>query len=290
VTRFGEGWYDGFQAWIQDSPKHWRLYMMAAWSADPTMQLVIDSDVSECRAFRYTPAMNSGYVFAPPARVTATVKDCDDRFPVRRIFCVGRNYADHVREMGGDPRSEPPIFFTKPADALVPGGASVPYPPGTQNLHHEVELVVALHRGGSRIPASEALSHVYGYAVGNDLTRRDLQSQARSRGQPWDMAKGFDASAQISPIHPVHEFGHPDSNAIWLKVNGVQRQHSTLDQMIWSVPEIISGLSTLVELQPGDLIYTGTPDGVGALVPGDVVKAGIDGLDELEFRIVAAPV
>jgi fumarylpyruvate hydrolase len=226
-------------------------------------------------------------VFAPPVRVTTAVRDSEDRFPVRRIFCVGRNYADHVREMGGDPRSEPPIFFSKPADALVQGGSSVSYPPGTQNLHHEVELVVALHRGGARIDASSALAHVYGYAVGNDLTRRDLQSQARSRGQPWDMAKGFDASAQISRLHPVERFGHPSGNAIWLKVNDTLRQQSTLDQMIWSVPEIISGLSALVELQPGDLIYTGTPDGVGALVPGDVVTAGIEGLDELEFRIAA---
>lgn len=233
--------------------------------------------------------MSTGYVFAPPARVSAAVKGSEDRFPVRRIFCVGRNYADHVREMGGDPKSEPPIFFTKPADALVPGGSDVPYPPATRNLHHEVELVVALRHGGVRIATSSALAHVYGYAVGNDLTRRDLQSQAKSRGQPWDMAKGFDASAQIAQIHPVEQFGHPSTNAIWLKVNGEQRQHSTLDQMIWSVPEIISGLSELVELQPGDLIYTGTPDGVGALVPGDVVTAGIEGLDELEFRITAVP-
>jgi fumarylpyruvate hydrolase len=231
--------------------------------------------------------MNTGYVFAPPVRVTTAVRDSDDRFPVRRIFCIGRNYADHVREMGGDPRSEPPIFFSKPADALVQTGASVTYPPGTRDLHHEVELVVALHRGGSRIGAANALSHVYGYAVGNDLTRRDLQSQARARGLPWDMAKGFDSSAQISTIQTVERFGHPTTNAIWLKVNGTQRQHATLDQMIWSVPEIISGLSGLVALQPGDLIYCGTPHGVGALVPGDVVTAGIDGMDELEFRIVA---
>jgi fumarylpyruvate hydrolase len=229
--------------------------------------------------------MNTGYVFAPPVRVTSAVRNSEQRFPVRRIFCVGRNYADHVREMGGDPRSEPPIFFTKPADALVQGGSSVPYPPGTQDLHHEVELVVALHRGGTRIDAASALTHVFGYAVGNDLTRRDLQSQARARGQPWDMAKAFDASAQISAIHPVGTFGHPSGNAIWLQVNGIRRQHSSLDQMIWSVPEIISGLSQLVELQPGDLIYTGTPDGVGPLVPGDVVTAGIEGLDELEFHI-----
>ncbi len=246
-----------------------------------TGQIDIDREIPS------TVSMNSGYVFAPPARTTAAVRGTQDRFAVRRIFCVGRNYADHVREMGGDPRGEPPIFFTKPADALVSGGADVPYPPGTQNLHHEVELVVALHQGGRRIAAADALSHVYGYAVGNDLTRRDLQAQARARGQPWDMAKGFDASAQIAPIHPAEQFGHPSTHAIWLKVNGVQRQRSTLDQMIWSVPEIISGLSALVELQPGDLLYTGTPEGVGALVPGDVVTAGIDGLDELTFRIVA---
>ena len=234
--------------------------------------------------------MNTGYVFAPPVRVTTAVRDSEDRFPVRRIFCVGRNYAEHVREMGGDPRSELPIFFMKPADALVQGGSTVPYPPGTCDLHHEVELVVALHRGGRHIGISDAQAHVYGYAVGNDLTRRDLQSLARSRGLPWDMAKGFDASAQISRIHPVERFGHPSGNAIWLKVNGTQRQHSTLDRMIWSVPEIISALSALVELQPGDLIYTGTPDGVGALVPGDVVTAGIEGLEQLEFRIATVAV
>lgn len=231
--------------------------------------------------------MPTGHVFDPPVRVTTAVRDSDDRFPVRRIFCVGRNYADHVREMGGDPRSAPPVFFTKPADALVPGGSSVPYPPATRDLHHEVEMVVALHRGGFRISTAQALAHVYGYAVGNDLTRRDLQSRARAGGLPWDMAKGFDASAQISMIHPAARFGHPSTNAIWLKVNGVQRQHSSIDQMIWSVPEIISGLSELVELQPGDLIFTGTPEGVGPLLPGDVVTAGIDGLDVLEFRITA---
>ena len=232
--------------------------------------------------------MDSGYVFTPAARVTVAVAGSADRFPVRRIFCVGRNYADHVREMGGDPRTEPPIFFTKPPDALVASGSSVLNPPVTQDLHHEVELVVALRRGGLRIAPTSALEHVYGYAVGNDLTRRDLQAQARSRGLPWDMAKGFDASAQIARISSVEQFGHPSGNAIWLKVNGVQSQRSTLDQMIWSVPEIISALSALVELQPGDLIYTGTPDGVGPLVPGDKVTAGVDGLDELEFRISAA--
>jgi fumarylpyruvate hydrolase len=224
------------------------------------------------------------------ARVSVGVISSDDRFSVRRIFCVGRNYAEHVREMGGDPRDELPIFFTKPADALVAGVAQVPYPPGTQDLHHEVELVVALRRGGIRIAVADALNHVYGYAVGNDLTRRDLQLQARQKGLPWDMSKGFDASAQISRIHTVDQVGHPASGAIWLKVNGEFRQQSTLQQMIWSVPEIISTLSALVQLQAGDLLFTGTPDGVGPLVVGDEVSAGIEGLDRLEFAIASAPV
>jgi fumarylpyruvate hydrolase len=234
--------------------------------------------------------MYTSYAFPPMARVSVGVISSDDRFPVRRIFCVGRNYAEHVREMGGDPRDELPIFFTKPADALVAGVAQVPYPPGTQNLHHEVELVVALRRGGMRIAVADALNHVYGYAVGNDLTRRDLQLQARQKGLPWDMSKGFDASAQISRIHTVDQVGHPASGAIWLKVNGEFRQQSTLQQMIWSVPEIISALSALVQLQAGDLLFTGTPDGVGPLVVGDEVSAGIEGLDRLEFAIASAPV
>jgi fumarylpyruvate hydrolase len=233
--------------------------------------------------------MYTSYAFAPPARVVVAVKNSDDKFAVRRIFCIGRNYADHVREMGGDPKSEPPILFTKPADAIVASGALVPYPPGTTNLHHEVELVVAIGRGGVRISTQAAPSHVYGYAVGNDLTRRDMQSQARAKGLPWDMSKAFDASAQISSICPVENCGHPGSNRIWLKVNGELRQQSTLDQMIWSVPEIIAAVSVLVALQPGDLIYTGTPDGVTALVPGDAVTAGIDAIAELEFRIVPEP-
>jgi fumarylpyruvate hydrolase len=234
--------------------------------------------------------MYTSYAFPPMARVSVGVISSDDRFPVRRIFCVGRNYAEHVREMGGDPRDELPIFFTKPADALVAGVAQVPYPPGTQDLHHEVELVVALRRGGIRIAVADALNHVYGYAVGNDLTRRDLQLQARQKGLPWDMSKGFDASAQISRIHTVDQVGHPASGAIWLKVNGEFRQQSTLQQMIWSVPEIISTLSALVQLQAGDLLFTGTPDGVGPLVVGDEVSAGIEGLDRLEFAIASAPV
>jgi fumarylpyruvate hydrolase len=206
-------------------------------------------------------------------------------FPVRRILCVGRNYADHVREMGGDPKSEPPIFFTKPADAIVPSGSTVAYPPQTGNLHHEVELVVAVHRACVNIAAEQALQHVFGYAVGNDLTRRDLQNQARERRLPWDMSKGFDASAQIGAIRPAEQFGAPQDQRIWLKVNGQTRQQSTLAGMIWSVPEILATLSTFIALQPGDLIYTGTPDGVGPLQHGDHVTAGIDGVEDLEFRI-----
>jgi fumarylpyruvate hydrolase len=209
------------------------------------------------------------------------------RFPVHRIYCVGRNYAAHVREMGGDPSRELPIFFSKPADAVVASGEDVPYPPHTSNLHHEVELVVAIGKGGAGIVATDALAHVFGYAVGNDLTRRDLQAEARSKGLPWDSSKAFDHSAPMSAIHTVGQVGHPVDARIWLKVNDEIRQDSNLSQLIWSVPEIIAELSTYYTLKPGDLIFTGTPDGIGALVPGDVVTAGIYGLDTLQHRIVA---
>lgn len=233
--------------------------------------------------------MYTSYVFAPPARVSAAVRDSDDRFSVRRIYCVGRNYTDHVREMGGDPQRDPPVFFAKPGDALTASGVDVPYPPATSDLHHEVELVVAIGRGGRALDAEHALQHVFGYAVGNDLTRRDIQNVARASGLPWDMSKGFDASAQLGVLSPAERFGHPAGEAqIWLAVNGTERQRSRLDAMIWSVPEIIAALSRLVTLEPGDLIFTGTPHGVGALQPGDQVSAGIDGLDGLEFRVTAA--
>jgi fumarylpyruvate hydrolase len=229
--------------------------------------------------------MYTSYVFSPPARVSVAISGSEDRFPVRRILCVGRNYADHVKEMGGDPRGDPPIFFTKPADAIVASGSTVPYPPQTGNLHHEVELVVAMQRACVNVAAAQALQHVFGYAVGNDLTRRDLQNDARERRLPWDMSKGFDASAQIGAITQAEKFGVPQEQKIWLKVNGESRQQSTLAGMIWSVPEIIATLSTFIALQPGDLIYTGTPDGVGQLQHGDHVTAGIDGVEDLEFRI-----
>jgi fumarylpyruvate hydrolase len=221
------------------------------------------------------------YVFAAPHQPSVDIKGRSERFPVRRIFCVGRNYAAHAREMGQDPEREPPFFFTKPADALVPNHATIPYPPRTQNLHHEIELVVALHKGGSSITKDRALQHVFGYAVGNDLTRRDLQFEARDKGRPWDAGKAFDRSAVISAITPASANSPVSTGRIWLKVNGELRQQADIADLIWSVPEIIAELSTLFELAPGDLIYTGTPAGVSALQRGDRLEGGVDGLDEL---------
>jgi fumarylpyruvate hydrolase len=223
-----------------------------------------------------------------PGAPALPVKGSGEPYGVRRIYCVGRNYADHVREMGGDPAREAPFFFSKPPDAIVANGGDVPYPPRTKNLHHEVELVVAIGQGGSAIAASSALSHVFGYAVGNDLTRRDLQAQQRDKGLPWEISKGFDHSAPMTALHPVALVGHPHRNRIWLDVNGTRRQDATLDQMVWSVAEIIAELSTFFRLERGDLVFTGTPAGIGALVPGDAVRAGIDGFDELQHRIVPA--
>ncbi len=208
------------------------------------------------------------------------------RFPVHRIYCVGRNYAEHVREMGAEPERAPPVFFMKPADAVVANGTPVPYPSATANLHHEVELVVALRSGARHIGAGAALGHVFGYAVGNDLTRRDLQSAAREKGQPWDTAKGFDNSAQIGAIRPAAQ-GHVSRGRIWLKVNDALRQESDIDQMLLDVPGIIAALSKFYELRAGDLIFTGTPAGVSALKPGDRVEGGIEGLETLRHAIGA---
>ncbi|APH55319.1 Fumarylpyruvate hydrolase [Granulibacter bethesdensis] len=227
-------------------------------------------------------------VFPPPSPVIVPVTD-GRGFPVRRVFCVGRNYAAHAREMGSDPAREPPFFFSKPADAVVPGDADIPYPPATTLLHHEVELVVALHSGGHDIPVEAALSRVFGYAVGLDLTRRDLQFAARDAGRPWDMAKGFDHSAPVGPITPVMDGGLPNSASdgdIVLTVNGTERQRGRLSDMIWSVSEVISALSQLVTLAAGDLIMTGTPDGVSPLSRGDVLTASVSGLLPLHNRIV----
>ena len=224
------------------------------------------------------------YLF-PPATPAVAIKGRSDLFPVHRIYCVGRNYADHVREMGGNPDREPPIFFAKPADAVVPNNARIPYPSRTKNFHHEIELVIAIGKGGRDIAVAQALEHVFGYAVGNDLTRRDLQAEAKDNGRPWDTSKGFDRSAVLSAITPAAQSGHLRSGRIWLKVNGQMRQQADLSELIWSVPEVIAELSTFFELQPGDLIYTGTPAGVGALKKGDRIEGGIDGLDELVTTI-----
>ena len=207
------------------------------------------------------------------------------RFPVRRIFCVGRNYAAHAREMGHDPDREPPFFFTKPADALVIGGADTPYPPQSNDLHHEMEQVVAIGTGGADIAAAAALGHVWGYAAGLDLTRRDLQAEAKKLGRPWDMAKGFDHSAPIGLLVPAAGTD-PGRGRIELRVNGELRQSSDLDQLIWSVPEVIAYLSHLVRLAPGDLIFTGTPEGVAACERGDVLEGMIEGVGPVRTRIV----
>jgi fumarylpyruvate hydrolase len=226
------------------------------------------------------------YAVPAPAQTSVEVAGTSERFPVHRIYCVGRNYAAHAREMGMDPEREPPFFFSKPADAVVPNGAPVPYPPRTGNLHHEIELVVAIGTGGRDIPLAGALGHVFGYAVGNDLTRRDLQFAAREKGQPWDVAKGFDRSAPVTAIRRAAEVGHPERGRIWIEVNGEIRQQADLSEMIWRVPEIVAELSTLFDLAPGDLIFTGTPAGVGPVQRGDSLIGGIDGLETLRTTIV----
>lgn len=227
----------------------------------------------------------SSYVIQAPAQPSLAVAGSEQRFPIRRVFCVGRNYGAHAREMGSDPNREPPFFFTKPADAVVPASGAVPYPSATQDLHHEVELVVALGAGGADVDPAQALDLVWGYGVGLDLTRRDLQSVAKDSGRPWDMAKGFDASAPCSPLAPAASLGHPHDARIWLEVNGAVRQEGNLNEMIWPIPDMIAYLSRLVTLAPGDLIYTGTPAGVGALKPGDQVRGGVDGVAQFALSI-----
>lgn len=225
------------------------------------------------------------YVFDPPHPPSVAITGSVARFPVRRIFCVGRNYADHVREMGNDPRSEPPIFFTKPADAVVESGAIIPYASNTANLHHEVELVLAVGRGGAEISEDAAPEHIWGYGVGVDLTRRDRQAEAKQAGAPWDAAKGFDHSAPLSALTPVDASGHLSKARIWLAVNGNVKQDSNIADMIWRPPEIIAGLSRVWALKAGDIIFTGSPAGVGALQVGDAVTCGVDGLSPLTFTI-----
>jgi fumarylpyruvate hydrolase len=224
------------------------------------------------------------FVIEPPQQPSIAVLGTG-RYPVRRIFCVGRNYADHVREMGNDPSKAAPVFFTKPGDAVVESGSAIAYAANTDNLHHEVELVAALGKGGAGVSVAEAPALVWGYAVGVDLTRRDRQNQAKQAGEPWDLAKAFDQSAPIGALTPRAQAGDKSKGRIWLSVNGQIKQSADLGDMIWSVPEIIAALSRSWTLAPGDLIFTGTPAGVGALSPGSRVACGIEGLSDLNFTI-----
>jgi fumarylpyruvate hydrolase len=230
------------------------------------------------------------YVITPAAVAAVPVAGSNDTFPVRRVYCVGRNYAAHAREMGFDPDREPPFFFCKPADAVMPvaDGATLelPYPSETANYHYEIELVAAIGKGGANIPVDQALSHVWGYAVGLDMTRRDLQMKMREAGRPWELGKAFDHSAPIGYLRKAEETGHFDKADIWLQVNGQDKQRSDTSKLIWSVAETISYLSNYFRLEPGDLIYTGTPEGVGAVKKGDLMEGGVEGLGALRAKVV----
>ncbi len=224
------------------------------------------------------------YLVPPHAPTTLEVAG-GGLFAIRRVFCVGRNYAAHAREMGGDPNREPPFFFTKPADAVT-SAATVPYPTMTKDMHHEGELVVAIGTGGSAIAAKDALNHIFGYAVGCDLTRRDLQAALRKEGRPWDMAKGFDFGGPTGAIQPAAKIGHPDKGSITLSIDGVEKQKGDLADMVWSVPEIVETLSNYVALAAGDLIFTGTPEGVGPVVRGNTVEVKVAGVGAHTFQVV----
>jgi fumarylpyruvate hydrolase len=226
----------------------------------------------------------NNYVVSPPPQPVIAVAGNSQLFPVRRIWCVGRNYLEHIREMGQDER-EPPFFFAKPADAIVPDGGTASYPSLTKDLHFEIELVVALKGGGRNVPTERALDLIYGYGVGIDLTRRDLQIASREIKRPWEIGKAFDASAPCGPLRPASEIGHPSKGRIALSVNGKVRQDGDLSQMIWNVPEVIGKLSEMVALAPGDIIMTGTPSGVGATVPGDRLEGEIAGVGKLTITM-----
>jgi fumarylpyruvate hydrolase len=221
------------------------------------------------------------YVIEIGDRPSLPVEGTDARFPVGRIYCVGRNYAEHAREMGHDPDREPPFFFMKAANSIVPSGSTIGYPVGTKDVHHEIEMVVAIARGGKNIPVEKALDHVFGYAVGLDMTRRDIQGEAKKMGRPWEMGKSFDESAPVSALQPAAKIGHPAKGAIWLKVNGQEKQKGDLAMQIWTVPEQINYLSNLITLQPGDLIFSGTPAGVGPIKAGDKLEGHVDGVGDL---------
>lgn len=231
------------------------------------------------------------FVFEPEQQIAVPVVGREEQFPVRRVYCVGRNYAAHAREMGFDPDREPPFFFCKPDNSIVvvkPGTTgTIAYPPGTSDYQHEIELVVAIGKSGRNINVEQAPDYVFGYAVGLDMTRRDLQIKSRDKGRPWELGKAFDQSAPISSIYPVAAFGHPNNQAISLLVDGTQKQKSDLSNLIWSVPEVIMHLSQFFTLQPGDLIYTGTPEGVGKVVAGQSMLGEIEGLGQLHVKVTA---
>lgn len=230
--------------------------------------------------------VSESFVFEPLPVPTLPVEGSDKLFPVHRIYCVGRNFADHAVEMGHDPNREPPFFFQKNPDSLVLSGEPFPYPAQSSDVHHEIELVVALHKGGKDISLENAMDHVYGYAVGLDMTRRDLQGEAKKMGRPWEVGKAFEASAPCTAIVPAADAGDITAGSVTLTVNGEVRQKGDLNQMIWKVPEMIATLSTLFELQPGDLIFAGTPAGVGAVQRGDELIGKVDGIGELRTRVV----
>lgn len=230
------------------------------------------------------------FVIPQPPATAVPVDGSGDLFPVHRVYCVGRNYAEHAREMGHDPGREAPFFFQKSPDNLfragLPEGAEFPYPPVSKNVHFEVELVAALGKGGTDVHEEKALDLVWGYAVGLDMTRRDIQGEAKKAGRPWDAGKAFEHSAPIGPVHPASVIGHPSDGRIWLDVNDEPRQDGNLNQLIWALPEIIQHLSELFELRPGDLIFTGTPAGVGPVERGDLLQGGIDGIGEIRVKVV----
>ncbi|CAG9249652.1 Fumarylpyruvate hydrolase [Paraburkholderia unamae] len=230
------------------------------------------------------------FVFQPEAPVALAVAGSTDQFAVRRVYCVGRNYAAHAREMGFDPDREPPFFFCKPDNAIVPVAygetLELPYPAQTQNYHYEAELVAVIGKAGSDIALEDALSHVWGYAVGLDMTRRDLQMKMREMGRPWEIGKAFDLSAPVGPVHPASIAGHFDNAALWLTVNGETKQKSDVSHLIWSVAETVAYLSQFFRLEPGDVIFTGTPEGVGPVKTGDTMKVGVERLGELTVQVV----
>ncbi len=230
------------------------------------------------------------YVFPPEAPVTLSVAGAADLFPVRRVYCVGRNYAAHAREMGFDPDRELPFFFCKPDNAVVPVGygetLELEYPAETSNYHYEAELVAVIGKSGANIPLEQALDHVWGYAVGLDMTRRDLQMKMREMGRPWEIGKAFDRSAPIGPVHPASAVGHFEQGGIWLTVNDASKQKSDITHLIWSVAETVAYLSRFFRLEPGDVIFTGTPEGVGAVKKGDLIAVGVERLGELHVKIV----